>query len=140
MRVDVDILARTLYGEARGEYNRLDGGLGSLIAVGNVVMNRVRQQKWYGKTVSEVCLKPWQFSCWNPNDPNQKMLTQPLEGKLFDICLMVAEKVIDGHWPDITGGCDHYHAMSLKQFPGWTLRAKAKYRVGQHIFYDLRRL
>ena len=40
---DIHILARTIYGEARGEYYRLDGGLSSLIAIGNVVKNRLKQ-------------------------------------------------------------------------------------------------
>jgi spore germination cell wall hydrolase CwlJ-like protein len=136
---EIEILARTIYGEARGEYGRLDGGISSLLAVGNVVMNRVKQQTWYGTTVKEVCLKPWQFSCWNPNDPNLPLLTQPLGGRVFGACLQVAEKVIRGEWPDLTGGCDHYHAASLKKFPRWTLEAKPRFRVGQHVFYDLRK-
>lgn len=135
---EVDVLARTLYGEARGEYGRLDGGLTSLMAVANVVMNRVKQKSWYGSNVKEVCLKSWQFSCWNPTDPNLPLLLEPLGGRLFEACHLVAEKAISGDWPDVTGGCDHYHAASMVTFPNWTLSAKPKFRVGQHIFYDLR--
>lgn len=135
---DVDVLARTLYGEARGEFSRLDGGLTSLIAVANVVKNRKDQKTWYGHTVKEVCFKPWQFSCWNPTDPNLPLLLEPLGGRIFEACTQVAEKVISGTWPDVTGGCDHYHATTLVKFPKWTLAAKPKFRVGQHIFYDLR--
>lgn len=138
MKLDIDIMAKTIYGEARGEFHRLDGGLSSLIAVGNVIMNRVRQKKWYGKTVREVCLKPWQFSCWNPNDPNNKILMTPLSGTIFKACQFIAEHLIDEKWPDLTGGCDHYHTTTLRNFPSWTLKTKPKYRVGQHLFYDLR--
>ncbi len=135
---DVDILARTIYGEARGEFARLDGGMTSLMAVGNVVMNRTKQRTWYGNTVKEVCLKPWQFSCWNPNDPNLHMLLHPVGGRVFDVCTLVAEKLISGTWPDVTNGSDHYHASTLKSFPKWTLDAKPKFKIGAHIFYDLR--
>lgn len=135
---EIDILARTIYAEARGEYPRIDSGLTGLIAIGNVVMNRVKQQTWYGKTVAEVCLKPWQFSCWNPNDPNQSLLTIPLSGKVFNTCQLVSENIITGSWPDVTGGCDHYHATTLQQFPKWTLETKPKFRIGRHVFYDLR--
>ena len=38
---DLDILARTLYGEARGE------GTEGMEAVANVIMNRYRKPKWY---------------------------------------------------------------------------------------------
>lgn len=138
LEAEIDLLARTIYAEARGEYSRLDGGLSSLIAIGNVVLNRVQQQTWYGKTVTEVCLKPWQFSCWNPHDPNQVLLSAPLTGKIFETCQRVSKNLIEGRWPDITGGCDHYHASTLKTFPKWTLNAKPKYRIGRHIFYDLR--
>ncbi|MES2252810.1 MAG: cell wall hydrolase, partial [Pseudomonadota bacterium] len=73
---DIDILARTIYGEARGEYGRVDGGLAALIAVGNVIVNRTQQQTWFGRTVRDVCLKPYQFSCWNRNDPNLPKLME----------------------------------------------------------------
>lgn len=136
---DVDIVARTIYGEARGEYARVDGGISSLIAVGNVIMNRQKQQTWFGKTVREVCLKPWQFSCWNPTDPNLSLLLEPLGGKIYSRCQEVAEGVIRGSWPDLTGGCDHYHALTMKSLPKWSLNAHPKFRVGQHIFYDLRK-
>ncbi len=59
---EVDVLTRTIYGEARGEYHRHDGGMAALIAVGNVVMNRLKAKTWYGLTIKEICQKPFQFS------------------------------------------------------------------------------
>jgi len=55
---DIDILARTIFGEARGEYDHPEGGMASLIAVGNVVMNRLQVKGRYGQSIQEVCLKP----------------------------------------------------------------------------------
>ena len=77
---DLQIFARTLFGEARGE------GDEGLEAVACVILNRFRANKWFtgyemqnGKkipNVAQTCLKKAQFSCWNKNDVNYKMLCQ----------------------------------------------------------------
>lgn len=137
---DIDILARTIYGEARGEYGCVEGGLASLIAVGNVVMNRLEASENYGKTISEVCLKPWQFSCWNRNDPNHDLLMKPeIIDPVFTICHEVATKVSNGEWPDITKGSEHYHATSLAQLPAWAKGQRPRFQLSRHIFYQLQK-
>ena len=137
MMSSISILSRTIYGEARGEYHK--NGVSALIAIANVVMNRVHQQNWFGKTIQEVCHKPWQFSCWNKNDPNYPLLCQEHIGDpLYKICLDVAEKVSTHTWPDLTGGCDHYYAPSLCLPPRWAVGKKPKCQIGQHLFFDLR--
>jgi N-acetylmuramoyl-L-alanine amidase len=135
---DIDILARTIFGEARGEYNRPDGGIAALIVIANVVMNRVKQGGWFGSTVKEVCLKPWQFSCWNKNDPNLVFLKEiNLSNPIFKVCQQVAKEVSSQRWPDLTEGCDHYFSASLVQSPSWSVGKKPKLRVGRHLFYQL---
>ena len=134
---DIDVLAKTIYGEARGEYARHDAGLAGLIAVGNVAMNRLKAQSWFGKTLREVCLKPYQFSCWNPNDPNHDKLhssTVTIE-PLFDICRWVAENVAEERWPDLTKGSDHYHTVQVA--PKWSKGQKPVIRIGCHVFFKL---
>ena len=42
---EIDLLARTIWGEARGD------GYTGMKAVANVIMNRVQKGSWYGKTV-----------------------------------------------------------------------------------------
>jgi len=132
---DYAIIARTLYGEARGEYAKT--GIAALIAVGNVIVNRFKGNKKYGKTLTEVCLKPRQFSCWNEEDPNRSLIQQEDLEKdpLFRIACQVAKKVALGVWPDLTRGCDHYHATSCK--PYWARADKVRMRLGRHIFYKL---
>jgi N-acetylmuramoyl-L-alanine amidase len=135
---DIDILARTLYGEARGEYRRLEGGLVALIAVGNVVMNRLKANSWYGKTIREVCQKPYQFSCWNEGDPNRKVLMQAeISDGIFLACRHVAAGVASGQWPDVTQGCNHYYATTLPALPHWAKGRAPKLRLGRHVFYQL---
>ena len=60
----IRLLALTIYGEARGERD-----IGK-IAVGTVILERVDHRDWDGTTIREVCLMPYQFSCYLPKDPN----------------------------------------------------------------------
>ena len=94
-----DILARTIVGEARGE------GHTGMVAVANVVMNRVAKPSWWGRTVKDVCLKPYQFSCWNVGDPNRAIILNlgPDYG-IYNDALAIAQKACAGSLPDITSG------------------------------------
>lgn len=93
---EVEVLARTIYGEARGETVR------GKEAVACVVLNRVQRAKdrsgyWWGDSIESVCFKPWQFSCWNENDPNhQKILSVEPGHKVFDTCLRIARRAVSG--------------------------------------------
>lgn len=134
----IEVLARTLYGEARGEYTHIEGGLASLISVGNVVINRLKAQSWFGKTIVEVCHKPFQFSCWNEADPNRKLLMQEtISDPIMNICRQVAEGVTYDEWPDLTQGSDHYHAVYLPAIPDWAKGQSPKLRLARHFFYKL---
>lgn len=132
---DLDITARTIYGEARGEYRRIDGGLGALIAVGNVIHNRALFGR-FGKGHAGVCLKPFQFSCWNKDDPNRNVIEQvTLDDGLFKLCREVAEGVISEKWPDLTRGSDHYHTRDV--YPYWSAKKQPEATIGRHHFYKL---
>jgi spore germination cell wall hydrolase CwlJ-like protein len=133
----LNILARTIYGEARGEYHSKDN-LDSLIAIGNVVMNRVAEQTWFGKSISEVCLKPYQFSCWNKNDPNRDVILHVQNNnEVFKVCIDVAEKVINGTYDDVTNGANSYYSTDLKVPPKWADESKFTVQIGKHKFYKL---
>jgi spore germination cell wall hydrolase CwlJ-like protein len=133
---EFELVAKTIYGEARGEYKLATGGLSSLIAVGNVICNRVLKKSWYGHTIEQVCLKPWQFSCWNKNDPNYKILMQEsINDSLYDLCQEVSQGVLT-HWPDLTKGATHYHTVGIP-LPNWAKGTRAHTKIGQHLFYTL---
>jgi len=135
---DLDTFSRTLYGEGRGEYTKPDGGLAALIAIANVVMNRVKQKSWFGKTIRDVCLKPWQFSCWNKDDPNYPIILAVTKADpLFEICHQVATAVSDDRWPDLTKGSDHYFSSILQVHPKWAQNRLPNFRLGRHQFYKL---
>jgi N-acetylmuramoyl-L-alanine amidase len=134
---DTEILAKTIYGEARGEFNKLEGGLASLIAVANVVMNRVKKG-FFGNSIEKVCLKPWQFSCWNRNDSNYEVITKVDCGeKIFDICLEISKKIISGVFPDLTKNADHYYSSFLKVPPFWAKGKKPSVKIGNHLFFNI---
>ena len=128
---NIDILARTAWGEARGE------GMQGMQAVCNVVMNRVKKNNWFGKSPKEVCLKKSQFSCWNKNDPNYAQLTKVDEtDKNFATAKQLATLAVAGGLADITGGATHYLALkSLKTVPSWTKNMKVVSTIGNHTFY-----
>lgn len=57
---DFEVLTKTLYFEAGSTQEISD-----ILMVAWVIRNRVKGKKWYGNTYQKVCLKKWQFSCWN---------------------------------------------------------------------------
>jgi len=134
---DIDILARTIYGEARGEYDHPQGGLAALIAVGNVIMNRIQRGGRFGCSIAAVCLKPYQFSCWNHEDPNLQIVkaAAPPTHTTFKLCLDVADPIAHNRWPDLTQGSNHYHASSCS--PSWASPDDFKIKIGRHLFYKL---
>lgn len=133
MDEEITLLAKTIYGEARGE------SLSGMEAVANVIMNRVKHAQnigsyWWGKTVKEVCLKPFQFSCWNASDPNAAILKKELnKDDVFQICTRVAIRAIRGLLQDNTKGATHYHSKSVH--PKWAHTAVPCAQIGNHLFY-----
>lgn len=133
-RREVDVLARTLYGEARGETVR------GKEAVACVIVNRVKRARdrggyWWGDTIEHVCRKPWQFSCWNENDPNRKKIEAVEPGhKVFDTCLRIARRAVSGCLDDLTHGATHYHHASIA--PVWARGKAVCAEIGRHQFYN----
>lgn len=124
---DIDILARTIYGEARGEKT-----IGKK-AIACVVLNRYKSGKWFaGKTIAETCQKKYQFSCWNPTDPNRQKILEASDSELAEY-KKIAEDFITGKEKDFLCGSTHYHTLNIK--PAWANGKKADFQIGQHLFY-----
>lgn len=135
-KLEVDILARTLWGEARGE------GTAGMQAVASVVLNRVKiaQERggsyWWGNDIIQVCQKPYQFSAWNRGDPNFRKLQSVDERDLyFATALRIARRAVSGVLADMTGGATHYHADTVS--PYWARGEKPATVIGRHVFYRL---
>ncbi|MEZ5825304.1 MAG: cell wall hydrolase [Geminicoccaceae bacterium] len=124
-------MARTILGEARGE-----GELG-MTAVAWVIRNRAANPRWWGRSVTEVCKKPFQFSCWLKGDKNYKLVAtdafalHPLARKARQI----AQSVLSGSVPDPTNGADHYRHYGVD--PAWDDGHQPVASIGAHRFYRL---
>lgn len=136
MQNPIDILARTLWGEARGE------GPKGLRAVAHVVKNRVDLAHagtvtWWGTDMISVCQKPYQFSCWNAADPNFTRLIQvDVHDAIFRQALAIATRVMnDPSLSDPTKGATHYHRFDIQ--PKWAKDATPLIRIGAHVFYRI---
>ncbi|PWR19160.1 cell wall hydrolase [Zavarzinia compransoris] len=138
---DRDTLARTLWGEARGE------GVPGMAAVAGVVVNRMlasarlvaagREAAWWcGPDAVSVCRAPWQFSCWNLGDPNRgRIEALAADGAVLLPARTIADAALDGRLGDSTFGADHYHARGV--LPAWARGRRPVVAIGRHLFYKL---
>jgi|ERR1700733_1541444 len=126
----IDTLARTLWGEARGE------GYSGMQAVANVVMNRVHAGNFPGgMSIQNICKAPNQFSCWNANDPNRPLLLAvTASDPQFAQALEIAAMAANGTLADITNGATYYHEASIPTPRSWGAVTQVA-DIGNHIFY-----
>ncbi len=127
---DVDTVARTLYGEARGEYKNY--GEKSLIAVANVICNR---KNINGESFTSICTKPRHFSCWNKFDPNLEIVKRvSTADEIFFKCVEIAQHAVEKNLQDITQGSTHYYSTFLGKIPYWATGIRPRFIIGHHIF------
>jgi N-acetylmuramoyl-L-alanine amidase len=135
---DRDIVALTLYGEARGE--PLDGKL----AVASVLRNRLRDGRW-GRTYESVCLKPKQFSCWNASDPNHRVLMQmaaalgrgeQIDDPTYRTCEWIADGLMWNVFESNVGKSTHYFAKRMKDPPKWAAAGEFVVTIAGHHFLE----
>lgn len=129
--IDIVISALTCWGEARGE--PADGK----IAVLQVIKNRAEKNNTYPAV---ECLKPYQFSCWNKNDPNYPKLQAFLKdmSKFDPFYLNLAKRVLNGDlaFPALAN-CYWYMTKSLydsPKRPKWADKLKVLATIGNHVF------
>lgn len=127
----IDILARTIWGEARNQ-----GRIG-MEAVASVIMQRAQNPRWWGSDVVSCCQKPRQFSCWNPGDPNRaKMLRVTEQDPTFATALVVARDALAGRLTDRTHGADSYANLGICS-PAWAEPDKVTCKIGDHTFFRM---
>lgn len=145
--LDLEVAAKTLWGEARGE------GREGMVAVAWVIRNRCTRPGYAHElpggvdrtgqvgAASAVCLFPWQFSCWNKNDPNEPLLEKLTPDQYADQYGIVND-VFNGLVDDPTNGADLYYApdamVPTGAVPYWASRAKNVATIGSQIFFDSR--
>ena len=124
---DYEIMARTIFGEARGEPKADD------IAIAHVICNRWRSGKWFGaRSLAGVCLKRLQFSCWNHSDPTYKRMVNATAEELAPFVAVAKQAIED--LVDPTFGATHYYADTIPE-PKWARGLVPTIKIGHHIFY-----
>lgn len=126
---DITAMAGTMWGESRNQ--KIEGQ----IAVAHVINNRVNKRSWYGSTIKEVCLKDWQFSCWNEDDPNRDKIIALNHGDRDYLQMVgIAYLITLDKIPDNTYGSTHYHTKTIN--PKWVENKKPIVVIGDHKFYN----
>lgn len=110
-----------------------------MFAVGNVIMNRLRQG---GGTLKNVILSPAQFSPWNTTklpdgsllyaagkDQGRDMGAIKPSSKAYEI----ADLLLSGEVEDITGGATHFFNPNISS-PKWAEGMSNKTKIGSHVF------
>jgi N-acetylmuramoyl-L-alanine amidase len=130
---DIDAMARTVWGEARNQ-----SYLGQ-VSVAYVIKNRARNRM---SSIYNICHAPFQFSCWNKDDPNlPKVLAISLDNSpSFIEAYGISCLVIVGSIDDPTKGADHYHTINrppnVKVWPPvWSKDMNQTITIGDHVFY-----
>jgi hypothetical protein len=129
---DLDVMARTIWGEARGE------SFNGKVGVAWVIRNRMAKSPKYNwpATLKGVCHQMYQFSCWNPGDANlYKLKTVTEADSNFRECKEIARKVVKGELADVSNGADHYYANYIAK-PNWATGTPVAV-IGVHLFYKL---
>jgi N-acetylmuramoyl-L-alanine amidase len=136
---DSQLMALTIYGEARGE--KYEGK----VAVGSIILERVDHRDWDGKTVSDVCLMPYQFSCYLPDDPNfpaLKLIAGDWDNKILQSkdlrgCYSVAAMLLAGEIPRTREIAEHHATQykTIKCKAAWADKMKKVAVIGRHEFY-----
>ncbi len=131
---DMDILARTIWGEARSEPRE------GRIAVAHVAFNRLYDTRWPNEAdMAGVCLQSLQFSCWNTTDPNRTMMARlSMADPMLQECMAIAWAAFVGLVPDPTKGANHYlNPRAVKRLPDWANGDKRTVTIGAHEFFRL---
>jgi N-acetylmuramoyl-L-alanine amidase len=127
----LDTMARTVWGEARGEGER------GMEAVAWVIKNRASRPCWWGNDIESVCRKAKQFSCWNIGNANYtKCAGVDDRDDAFRLAKKVCTRVLEGSAPYPTNGANHYYAKNIRP-PRWAREEMLCAEIGNHRFYRL---
>ena len=108
---DQQLLASTMVAEAGNQ------GANGMLAVGNVIKNRIDTGRGPGSTVASVIMAPKQFSCWNNVDPTT-YTANIQDTSTYNTAYGLAGQILSGSAPDNTNGATSYYNPALAS-PIW---------------------
>lgn len=128
-----NIIARTLYMEARSE------GEAGIDAVASVISNRAGGK---AEKLPIVCLKKYQFSCWNGSTTKTPTLYKAIvpsaavkqgpNRDMWQYCEKTAGKLLGGTFKSTIGKRNAYHTLAVT--PKWDEIMQDKTTIGNHVF------
>ena len=129
---DVEALALTIWGEARGE--PIEG----LIGVAMVMRNRLATHYRGAKTYVDVCTAHAQFSAWTEEatQMQSEMAEFPHPDPVLRLCIQVAQATMAGTLADNTHAANHYYADTTPT-PSWAKGGTILAHLGHHLFLNV---
>ena len=121
----IEIVASTLYHEARSEYKN-----GGLEAVASIIQNRSEQKRWKKLGLAGICLQKKQFSCHN-SGYKKAHPTKYADKLAYKKCKDIATKMVNGTFKSTVKG-NHYCTVNCKVY--WKSQLSDPVVVGNHIF------
>jgi N-acetylmuramoyl-L-alanine amidase len=132
--VDAHWMALTMWGEARSQ------GEEAMRAVGHVIDNRRRASGSDPDFVTDTVSEAFQFSCWNPGDPNREAMlnVDALSPEGHDHLMWlaarrIADEILAARSQDPTSGALFYHSDAVA--PAWSQGLSPVFRIGRHLFF-----
>ena len=119
---ETKVIAITILAEARGE------GQGGMYAVAAVIAQRAFER---GRTPKEVCLKPYQFSCWNGKALKSLEHLLKVPQAKYAISLAKNIKLLSR---DFVGFANHYHNNKIDK-PKWAKGKKPVKVIGLSLIH-----
>lgn len=130
-------LAKNIYFEAGNQ------PLIGKVAVSHVVLNRV-DSSLYPDTICDVVYQSrWRINWKGEEVPVRNKCQfswfcdgksdEPVDSKTWIESMLIARRVIEGEWSDVTEGATHYHADSV--LPYWASSLNRTVTVDNHLFY-----
>ena len=113
------------------------------VAVSHVVLNRV-DSSLYPDTICDVVYQSrWRINWKGEEVPVRNKCQfswfcdgksdEPVDSKTWIESMLIARRVIEGEWSDVTEGATHYHADSV--LPYWASSLNRTVTVDNHLFY-----
>lgn len=137
--LDSDLISMLLYGEARGSSDEVKR------CIGMTIISRCFAQEWYGRSIRGVIFKPYQYSCFNPNDVNFDKIQNPEEYG-FEPCIRIAREIYN-LYTMITDATytkffpTHYHTIKeYRERPDWSNKYNLIKELEGFYFYKAEKL
>lgn len=126
---DDAIAVATIWAEARGE--PVEG----MIAVGEVILERMRRKFMSNGTLVGTVFRPYQWSCWNTTDPNRIKALQIDDTTTSVTAAKEAWEKAKAGSRIAEGAVFYLNESIVHPLPSWAKASNRVATIGRHTFY-----